>query len=269
MFYHDADIIFREIPLWDNLLKNDVWYVSDTTSYLGKEYLLNNIGRDGFESMCKIVGVNPSLIDENAGGAQYLIKNVESNFWKKVEIDSENIYAYLEKYSGLNSFPEINVNEGIQAWCSDMWAFWWNALLCKKKFLIHSCLNFSWADSSIEAWSNTYILHYTGHIKKEESRYFRKLDYCYHEPFFDNFSTIDTNSCSYPLVQMIGQYRRILEENRVEAKDFTFLITITTNTLEDCISLYVLLKYLSKYLNTYFKVVEIGVQQLIEKKVAI
>src|SRR4051812_49379132 len=38
IFYHDADIIFRELPDFDNMLNDDVWYLSDTGTYTGSAF---------------------------------------------------------------------------------------------------------------------------------------------------------------------------------------------------------------------------------------
>lgn len=38
-------------------------------------------------------------IDESAGGAQYILKNMDSHFWRKAYSDSEAIYKILSDYN--------------------------------------------------------------------------------------------------------------------------------------------------------------------------
>ena len=38
-FLHDADIIFRELPDFNKLMKDDVCYLSDTIGYIGYNYI--------------------------------------------------------------------------------------------------------------------------------------------------------------------------------------------------------------------------------------
>ena len=48
--------------------------------------------------MCKIVGIDPSLVranNEHSGGGQYLIKGVSSELFEKAELDAVKLYKYL------------------------------------------------------------------------------------------------------------------------------------------------------------------------------
>ncbi|MFN9954427.1 MAG: hypothetical protein ACK55I_15130, partial [bacterium] len=40
-FLHDADIIFKELPSFDRLLKDEVSYLSDTIGYIGYNYIMD------------------------------------------------------------------------------------------------------------------------------------------------------------------------------------------------------------------------------------
>jgi hypothetical protein len=93
IFYHDADIIFRELPDFKRLCTDDTWYVSDTRRYLDIAYI-KSVGDPVFYEMCEVLNIDRSLIvnnDENAGGAQYLMKGVNYQFWDKVEHDCEQV----------------------------------------------------------------------------------------------------------------------------------------------------------------------------------
>lgn len=41
IFYHDSDIIFRELPDFYSLLNDNIWYVSDTRNYLDSDSLVS------------------------------------------------------------------------------------------------------------------------------------------------------------------------------------------------------------------------------------
>ena len=40
-FLHDADIIFRELPDFNNLMNDDICYLSDTIGYIGYNYIID------------------------------------------------------------------------------------------------------------------------------------------------------------------------------------------------------------------------------------
>jgi hypothetical protein len=44
-FLHDADIIFRELPNFKEILNDDICYLSDTIGYIGYKYIMDCCGR--------------------------------------------------------------------------------------------------------------------------------------------------------------------------------------------------------------------------------
>jgi hypothetical protein len=97
-FLHDADIIFRELPDFDNMLDDDICYLSDTIGYIGYNYIMDCCRR--YESqhpssekgqlikeMADTVGIDVRVIkenQENSGGGQYIIKNTDYKLWEKI-----------------------------------------------------------------------------------------------------------------------------------------------------------------------------------------
>lgn len=119
LFYHDSDIIFTELPDFDKMLKDDVWYGSNTGRYNDSSYIESRIGKNGFSKMANLLKIDSKSIkqnDENVAGAQYILKNVSVDFWKAVERSSEKMYNLLTRLN--NQQPTKNSN--IQAWCADM-----------------------------------------------------------------------------------------------------------------------------------------------------
>ena len=90
-FLHDSDIIFRVLPDFDNLLEDNITYLSDTRGYIGYNYIIDCCRRyeqnhpssqkgQLLQEMVDVVGVNVECIEcnqDNSGGGQYLIKNTD------------------------------------------------------------------------------------------------------------------------------------------------------------------------------------------------
>jgi hypothetical protein len=172
-FYLDPDVIFTKKIKTSDLEKNDTWYLSDTRSYINSMYIKSK-SNDLFVEMCDIVGIDPDIVegnDDNAGGAQYIMKNLTAEFWEKVEIDSENLYNHM-----VSTSTKYNPEHPIQAWTADMWAVLWNAWYFKHDTKIIKRLDFCWATDVIEKWSKTNIYHNAGAVIDNDF-YFLKTKY--------------------------------------------------------------------------------------------
>ncbi|MFA5366419.1 MAG: hypothetical protein WC333_00650 [Dehalococcoidia bacterium] len=173
IFYIDPDVIFTKKLKTSDLEKDDVWYLSDTRSYIDSKYIKSK-GEGLFMEMCEIVGIDPKVVemnDENAGGAQYLMKNVDADFWKKVENDSENLFSHM-----IATSYKYNSENPIQAWTADMWALLWNAWRAGHKTKITKRLNFSWATDPMKRWEETHLFHNAGAVLNN-GIYFLKTNY--------------------------------------------------------------------------------------------
>jgi len=119
IMYHDCDIILTKPPQWDHLVHDDVWYLSDTRYYIGAEYIKSK--KCGvYERMCEIVGISedvPVQYEMHSGGAQYLMKNIDAAFWKKVYEDSEKLYQFFLDH--LKAFPQTDKYHPIQKWTAE------------------------------------------------------------------------------------------------------------------------------------------------------
>jgi len=207
-FYIDPDVIFNKKIRFSDLEKNNTWYLSDTKSYIGTKYIKSK-GDDLLEEMCDVVGIDPKLVEENdknAGGAQYLIKNVNSDFWEKVERDSINLYKLM-----INTKHKYAPKAPIQAWTADMWSLLWNAWLFNYKTKIIKRFDFCWATDPISKWDKCGIFHNAG-VTSDSNKFFRKTKYQV-SPFNEN---IDCSSeyCSSKYVDEIKEtknnYMKIL-----------------------------------------------------------
>lgn len=195
-FYMDSDIIFRDLIDFSKL--SDRCYVSNTVSYVGAEYIKSK-SEALFAQMCGIVGIPSQLVEDNeldSGGAQYILRGIDSSFWQKVEKDC------IQLYFCTSNFNRAFQGHGIQAWTADMWAVLWNLWLrgeCK----VSQELEFCWPGDSLVRWEDCKIMHNAG--VTDNSRLFYKAEYIDISPIGKDFSYIDKNSCSSKYVELINE----------------------------------------------------------------
>lgn len=267
IFYHDCDIIFRELPPLFKSAPSQVWFVSDTSHYLGSHYIKSQIGAENFRAMCAIVGVNENDVctqDANCGGAQYLLQNVATEFWLKVEKDSECLYTFLRQLNTEKHIDQVFSNyqyvtfDGIQSWCADMWSILWNALYFKYKVQTHSSLNFCWPKESIVCWQKNYILHNAGIGPKDAELYLYKGRYTNCTPFHESFGYVDKNACTDIYVNAVTRVTKEVLKERIPLKDFSFLIPVIIDSDDRLDNIYTIVRYLQKHFITNISILEYG-----------
>lgn len=177
IFLIDSDVIFINSLKLDKLVSNKLNYMSDTESYLGKNYV-NSKGNRIIRDLCRIVGVDIKLVEETpSGGAQYILKNTFSSFWEKVEKDSVKIYRYLRDNENTHKKESITENYvSIQRWCSEMWSLLYNlVLLDSKRNRVTSKLDFCWPTDKLTKIKP--ILHNAGVTDKLKEVLFYKGEF--------------------------------------------------------------------------------------------
>jgi hypothetical protein len=196
LFLHDSDIVFTKPVNFDSMIAGDVWYLSDTNSYINYDYIQQK-GNDVYEAMCEIVGIDkliPKLMNTNSGGAQYIVKNTTYDFWDKVEKDSINLYRWFCD----NEHLHIKKNENdypIQKWTAGMWSLLWNAWLFGNQTIVDSRLDFTWSTNLIKECEKYSILHNAG-VTNDTNRLFFKANYINKLPYNDILD-IDETKASY------------------------------------------------------------------------
>jgi hypothetical protein len=163
IFYHDCDIVFTKSPNWNKFLNDKIWYLSNTNSYINSDYILSK-GQDVYDKMCEIIEIDsliPKLMNSNSGGAQYILKNVDAEYWEKVEKDSEQLYYQITQLNNQKKAADSTYHE-LQIWCADMWAVLWNGWLKGNETKVISEMDFSWATDPIKRWEETTIFHNAG-----------------------------------------------------------------------------------------------------------
>lgn len=174
VFYCDSDIIFTETFNINDYIDDEINYLSDTNSYINASYFDSKIGsvlpdkldeykqRDILEETTSLIGINRKIAEEynmHSGGAQYLLKNIDKDFWNDVMTSCLKIRIHLMNVN--KEFFE-NENKGFQGWCADMWAVLWNIWKRKQETKVIDEMEFSWSSDPIEKLSKTGILHNAG-----------------------------------------------------------------------------------------------------------
>lgn len=191
IFYTDSDIVFLKTLDFSKFLNDDVNYLSwtgdkeRTSNYIWSDYIdskyeekdnipvfvrkekWNDFKKiDVLNEMGEIAGINREIIvknRENTGGAQYLLKNIDAQFWEKVLNTCITIKHYLANINQeymIGNTPTEKEHKGFQSFCADMWALlytlWASSALveCPKE------LDFSWSTDKIN--SDNSILHNAG-----------------------------------------------------------------------------------------------------------
>lgn len=151
--YLDSDTVILDLDAFNVPVTDNTWYCSDTIGYIGYDYLTSVTNADNvINAMSKTTGVSVDWIksiQDNSGGAQWVIKNPTVEYWRDVYYTSVNLYKTLLGY-----------NSSIQKWTAEMWAQLW--LL--SKYNIEPCiskkLDFAW--STDNELKDKYIVHNAG-----------------------------------------------------------------------------------------------------------
>ena len=163
IFYYDCDVVFSKPPDFNAFLSDDIWYLSNTNSYINYDYIISK-GQDVYDKMCEITEMHPiipRLMNSNSGGAQYIMKNIDWTFWESVEYDSEKLFKEITELNNIKKTADPNYHE-LQIWCADMWAVLWNGWLEGNETKVVPEMDFSWATDPISRWSETIIYHNAG-----------------------------------------------------------------------------------------------------------
>ena len=205
IFYHDCDVILTKTPDWSQFLNDNIWYMSNTNSYINYDYIVSK-GQDVYDKMCEIVGMNPTIpkiMNSNSGGAQYILKNINAQYWEKVERDCEQLFYEITKLNQEKKAADPTHHE-LQIWCADMWAVLWNGWLLGNETKVVPEMDFSWATDPIEKWEQTTLFHNAG-VTCSCGRQFYKAAYMDKLPYEIKQSNYKDSVCGYKYVREIIQ----------------------------------------------------------------
>lgn len=202
IFYHDCDVLFREVPNFKELRLSDKVMMSDTISYVGSRYIVSK-GSELLDEMCAVVGIDRRVVearDRKSGGAQTFIPNIykiDYAFWNKIEKDSEKLYVLMNETA-----HKYNPQHPIQSWTADMWAVLWNLWVIGAVTEISPELNFTWPTNNITDWDRNKIMHNAG-VTANNKNLFNKGEFIDKSPFEADLSYVDKTFVSYKYVEEI------------------------------------------------------------------
>ena len=174
VFYCDSDILFTEHFNIDKFLDDDIIYCSNTNSYINASYFDSKVRDvlpdkleqyktiDVLEETAKIVGINRQICEKNnlhSGGTQYLMKNIDAEYWEKVMDDCIPVIQYLR---GINKQFFANESKGFQSWTADMWAVLWNFWYREQETKVVPELDFAWVHDPLTKLDKLGIYHNAG-----------------------------------------------------------------------------------------------------------
>ena len=186
IFYHDSDIIFsKPISEWisTDIINDEEWHGSDTRWYIAHSYIVGK-GQQIIDKMCDIMGLDEELIrtnEMNSIGAQYLMKNVDYEYWDRVEMDSEQLFRQVTDLNNEIKRDNPSYHE-LQIWCADMWAVLWGAWRRGWKTNCLSEFDFSWGTSTEDDFYKMSIMHNAG-VTDSSSGLFYKAGYMNSLPY--------------------------------------------------------------------------------------
>ena len=197
LFLHDSDIVFTKPANFNSMIAGDSWYLSDTKFYINYDYIQVK-GNDIYEKMCDIVGINktiPKLMNNNSGGAQYIVKNTTYEFWDKVERDSVKLYSYFCEVEP-NYVKKNEHDYPIQKWTAGMWSLLWNAWLAGHETIVDDRMGFGWVTNPYSDVDKYSILHNSG-VLHTNTDLFYKGNYMNKLPYFENVNVNTERASSY------------------------------------------------------------------------
>lgn len=206
IYYFDCDCIFTRQPDFSKFIDDDVWYGSDCRFYLGAEYIKGK-GHGIYEKMCEIVGIDsliPVKMELDSIGAQYIMKNIDAEFWQKVETDSDNLYKFF--LEDLKIHPEVSEKDAtpenpqyhpIQKFTADMWAVLWNGYLRARDVRVDPYFEFCWGTQEKTKWDECVIFHNAGVLNTQADVWFYKGAYVNGELPYGIENFVDPKAASH------------------------------------------------------------------------
>jgi hypothetical protein len=218
VFYHDSDIIFNFLPDFESLIKDDINWQSDTSSYLDYNYLRRKEDQgkipenEAVQRLAEIGGVTVETFKSYAGktgGAQCILKGIDGDFWRDVErqvIQIRKAFKHGEPDS-INTKYFASESAGFQSWCADMWAL--NMALWSRNKVtdVTPLLDFSWATDSADTYLKKPIFHNAG-ANGSQPGVFHKAKYIHESPIGKPL-VVKKDSASYYYVQAIKEAAKL------------------------------------------------------------
>jgi hypothetical protein len=225
MFVHDSDIIFNFLPNFEELIHDDIQYLSDTNGYLNFDYIMDCDKRYSdsqsqlergmlLREMIDVIGIEGGDVKRNnkdSGGAQYFLKNQTWFMWYKMYRDSTVLYDKLKRFHSRYPIPFGE----IQFWTAEMWSILWNLWWWGQETKVVEELSFCWATDMKDKCSTHPILHMAGVTEDIKSDKFYKGDFIEVNPLLQlkkNIHFFDYISPSSSTWIYINEMKKIIQK---------------------------------------------------------
>ncbi|RYE19188.1 MAG: hypothetical protein EOP45_13020 [Sphingobacteriaceae bacterium] len=209
LFLMDHDIMFtRPIAFTTRMIQDDLIYGSETASYLS----FNHFHRDRDVSLTHMTNltniVGPDLVDaykkaedkHSLVGAQYLFKQVDAAFFRKISIDAWNMHEYALKIQAEGN--------SMQIWVAEMQSVLLNSIqrVGVDKVKESPILDFTWATNDINSYQKHAIVHFAG--VTSGTGQFNKQNYIDKPPWaYTDFNYItNTKTCAQKWLEECMEY---------------------------------------------------------------
>jgi len=210
VFFHDADFIFTKPMDFLPYLQDDFWYLSDTISYIGGEYIRSK-GERVLDRMCEVAEIDKQLVLDNqqgSGGAQKLIKGVNAQYWKNVYELSMKFWHQIPLVSA--EIKKEYEQQGkhyheLQHWTMSMWSELWCGWKMGKVTKVVDEFKFMFATNRIEDWEEFTFFHNAGILHTQQNSLFFKGKYDSKLPYGDLLPTPNKTLASYKYYEWIQE----------------------------------------------------------------
>lgn len=186
ILYIDSDIIFTKSIDFTPFLNDDINYVSwtgnpeRTDNYLWQPYFDGKIQQvvpekleqykklDVLGKVAHICGTTREAITQNnpnIGGAQYLLKNINAQFWTDCFNRCCEVKLYLEDINRIFMVGETATekeNNGYQSFVSDMLVILFGLIARGDSILAPKELDFAWSTDLRERADECFVIHNAG-----------------------------------------------------------------------------------------------------------
>lgn len=151
--YLDSDTVILDLEAFKVPVTKSRWYCSDTIGYIGLDYIksVTNSSRT-LEVMTDAIKVPIEWLESiqnNSGGAQWVIKNPRAGYWHDVYVNSIVLYRAIEP-----------LETTLQKWTAEMWAQLWTMYHYGISPKVSNKLSFAW--STNDSLGKNNIIHNAG-----------------------------------------------------------------------------------------------------------
>jgi hypothetical protein len=195
VFFHDVDFLFTRPFDFTPFLNDDIWYFSNTISYIGSTYIQSK-GEEVLDSMCNSIGIDKQIVIDNeshSGGAQKLFKNITADYWNKVYDNQMKLWYAM---GSVGHIKKEGDPYGIQRWTASMWAELWTGWMMGYQVRVPKEFNFCWATDAESVWNRLGFYHNAG-VTGIESGLFYKGNYINKLPYNENLNIKETSASKH------------------------------------------------------------------------